>query len=98
MTNVYPTNADDILSEDLQDDSRAARLDRDADTLIDDAEGRTFARTEGIRQTVRSDIDHGRQWATERAEQTREAIRDQPMKTALYAVGLGVLIGLLLRR
>ena len=98
MTDIYPAKADDIFSEDQQDDTLSSRLNRDADTLIHDAEERTFARSEGIREAVRSDIDHGRQWATERAELTREAIRDQPMKTALYAVGLGVLIGVLLRR
>lgn len=98
MTEVYSPTPDDVLSEDLQDDTPSARLDRQADDLLDDAEGRAFARSEGIRKAVRSDLHQGKEWATNRAEMTRDAIRDEPMKTTLYAVGLGVLIGLLLRR
>jgi ElaB/YqjD/DUF883 family membrane-anchored ribosome-binding protein len=98
MTEVYSPAADDVLSEDLRDDTPSARLDRQADGLLNDAEDRAFARSEGIRKAVRSDLHQGKQWATDRAEQTRDAIRDEPMKTALYAVGVGVLIGLLLRR
>lgn len=94
MTEVCTPTADDILD----DDSQTARLDRQADTLIADAEGRAFAKSEGIRKAVRSDLHQGRLWATGHAEQTRELIRDNPTKTALYAIGAGVLIGLLLRR
>lgn len=98
MTEVYSPNPDDVLSESLQDETPSARLDRQADRLLDDAEGHASARSEGIRKAVRSDLNEGKQWAADRAEKTRDAIRDEPMKTALYAVGLGVLIGLLLRR
>ncbi|NBW06720.1 MAG: hypothetical protein EBR82_01690 [Caulobacteraceae bacterium] len=98
MTESYTPTADDILSDDLREEGPAQRLGRQADTLIADAEGRAFAKAEGIRKAVRSDLHQGRLWATEHAEQTREVIRDNPMKTALYAIGAGVLIGLLLRR
>lgn len=98
MTESYSPTADDILSDDLREDGPGERLGRQADTLIADAEGRAFARSEGIRKAVRSDLHQGRLWATEHAEQTRELIRDNPTKTALYALGAGVLIGLLLRR
>ena len=33
-----------------------------------------------------------------RVARTRDVIQDQPLKTTAYAVGLGVLIGMLLRR
>jgi len=98
MTEVYTPTADDILSDDLREDGPGERLGRKADALIADAEGRAFAKSEGIRKAVRSDLHQGRLWADERASQTRELIRDKPMKTALYAIGAGVLIGLLLRR
>lgn len=98
MTEVYTPTADDILSDDLRDEGSGARLGRQADTLIADAEGKAFASSEGIRKAVRSDLHRGRLWADERTAQTREIIRDKPMKTALYAIGAGVVIGLLLRR
>jgi len=98
MTDPYTPTADDILSDDLREEGSGERLSRQADTLIADAEGRAFARSEGIRKAVRSDLHQGRLWATEHAEQTRELIRDNPTKTALYALGAGVLLGLLLRR
>jgi ElaB/YqjD/DUF883 family membrane-anchored ribosome-binding protein len=98
MTEVYSPTADDILSDDLREDDPGERLGRKADTLIADAEGKAFASSEGIRKAVRSDLHRSRLWADERAARTREVIRDRPMKTALYAIGAGVLIGLLLRR
>ncbi|CAN5190204.1 hypothetical protein BH10PSE2_BH10PSE2_09320 [soil metagenome] len=51
-----------------------------------------------VRQAVRDDVQHGRDIARYRAERARDAIRDEPVRAALYAVGAGVLIGLLLRR
>jgi ElaB/YqjD/DUF883 family membrane-anchored ribosome-binding protein len=98
MTESYSPTADDILSDDLRDDRPGERLGRQADTLIADAEGKAFATSEGIRKTVRSDLHRGRLWADEQTAMARDAIRDRPMKTALYAIGAGVLIGLLLRR
>ena len=62
------------------------------------AEGRPFAPTTSLRQAVRDDLDNGRQWARHTAEATREQIVEEPLKAALYAVGAGILIGLLLRR
>ncbi len=98
MTESYTPTADDILSDDLREEGPAQRLGRQADALIADAEGRAFARSEGIRKAVRSDLHQGRLWAKDHAEQTRELIRDNPTKTALYALGAGVVLGLLLRR
>ncbi|QTC92530.1 hypothetical protein [Brevundimonas goettingensis] len=98
MTDISSPTADDILSDDLREEGPAQRLGKKADTLIADVEGRAFARSEGIRKAVRSDLHQGRLWARDHAEQTREVIRDHPMKTALYAIGAGVVLGLLLRR
>lgn len=86
---------DDIVDD---ADPRTASLDRQADDLLARSEGRSFRPTTSVRQAIREDIGEGRAWARSRAEQTTEAIREEPMKAALYAVGVGVLIGLLLRR
>ena len=48
------------------DAERAAVLDRAADLWIADAETKSFAREQGLRQAVRSDIETGRDWARER--------------------------------
>ena len=92
-TNV-PTYADDI--DDV--DATADRLDRKASAYLADAEDRTFAKTSSIRQAVRDDIHEGRAWARAKADAARDAVVEEPIKTAVLAVGVGVLIGLLLRR
>lgn len=56
------------------------------------------AREQGLRGAVRSDIENGRDWARHRAEQARSHIADRPVEATFYALGVGVLIGLLLRR
>jgi len=97
MTDINPTNlsAEDILDD--ADDQRA-RLDRAGDRWMADAEARTFAREQGLRGAVRADIETGRDWARERAFLARTKIEEKPLKATVYALGVGVLIGLLLRR
>ena len=97
MTDINPTN---LSAEDILDDTdlERARLDRAGDRWMADAEAKSFARDQGLRQAVRSDIRTGRDWARERAVQARSRIEDKPLKATTYALGLGVLIGLLLRR
>ncbi len=96
MTDINPTLKDQEII-DVADDRRA-RLDRAGDRLIEQGEGRSFARESGLRQAVRSDIATGRDWARERAQLAKSRIEDKPLKATTYALGLGVLIGLLLRR
>jgi hypothetical protein len=96
MTDVSPTlNAEDILDD---ADDRRARLDQAGDRWMADAEGRSFARAAGLREAVRSDIESGRDWARERADMARSTIADDPLRATLYALGIGVAIGVLLRR
>ena len=97
MTDINLTNlsAEDILDD--ADDQRV-RLDRAGDRWRADAEARTFAREQGLREAVRSDIATGRDWARERAFVARTKIEQKPLKATVYALGVGVLIGLLLRR
>lgn len=100
MTDPYATAPTaDIVDDELESSS----LDRQASDFLADAdrrasETRPFAQTTSIRQAVREDLNHTREWARSRATSTREAIVDEPIKAALYAFGAGVLIGLLLRR
>lgn len=96
MTDFNPTlNAQDIADD---TDAERVRLDEAGDRWIEDAERGRMARQAGLRRAVRSDLESGRDWARERADLARARIADRPMKATLYALGLGVLIGLLLRR
>ncbi len=96
MTDLNPNlDEPDIVSD---TDDRRARLDRAGERLMADAENRSFARDAGLRQAVRSDLETGRDWARERVGQARTRIVNKPVKASAYAPGLGVLIGLLLRR
>ena len=56
------------------------------------------SRPASLRQAVREDLAEGRQWVQTRAERAQDAIRDEPIRTTLYALGVGLLIGLLIRR
>lgn len=96
MTDAYgtPTASDDILDE----PETTRSLDQEASAILAEGEGKTFGASTPVRQAVREDLSQGKQWARMRAEAAREAIVDQPMTSTLYALGVGVLIGLLLRR
>ncbi|MBX9706517.1 MAG: hypothetical protein K2X61_01130 [Caulobacteraceae bacterium] len=95
MTDVnHAPDADDMV-----DDGDPTRtLDAEGDRLLVEGEQRAFAREQGLRQALRSDIETGRYWARDRATRARTAIEEQPMKATLYALGVGMLIGILLRR
>lgn len=95
MTDLNPA----LNAEDIVDDGDLTRtLDTEGDRLMVDGEHRAFAREQGLRQALRRDIETGRYWARDRAARARTAIEDQPIKATLYALGVGVLIGILLRR
>ena len=96
MTDINPVPRLEDIVDDA--DERRARLDRAGDRWMADAETRSFARDQGLRQAVRSDIETGRDWARERAFLARNKIEERPLKATVYALGVGVLIGLLLRR
>lgn len=87
--------ADDIMDV---DDTASRRLEREADALLARGEGRSYAPVTSVRAAVREDIREGRAWMRGRAARAREAVENEPLRTAAYAVGAGVLIGLLLRR
>ena len=96
MSETYsnPLTSDEIID----DETTTAHLDRQADDILARGEARSFGDTNSIRQAVREDLGEGRAWARRRSELTQDAIRDEPLKAVVYALGAGVLIGLLLRR
>ena len=96
MTDPYAAEAADALDIDDALDAPSRDLDRQADALL--REPRTFEGAPSIRESLRHDAEAGRAWARERAALSREAIRESPRKATLYAVGVGILLGLLLAR
>lgn len=96
MTDPYAgsTPVEDIMDE---ADAPSAGLDRQADAILRDADDRaTGARP--LRQAVREDVALARDWTRRKAGGVRGAVRTEPMKATLYALGLGVVIGLLIAR
>lgn len=64
----------------------------------DDGVDLTGAVGSGLRRAVLSDLESGRDWAGERARMARSRIAGRPLEATLYALGIGVAIGLSLRR
>ncbi|MDQ3126536.1 MAG: hypothetical protein M3Q74_13155 [Pseudomonadota bacterium] len=96
MTEPYTgqTFADDI-EQDV--DSTSARLDRQADAILLEGETPAFA-APPLRRAVREDAGLVRDWGQQRVARLRGAVEDEPLKATLYAVALGVVIGLLAAR
>lgn len=96
MTDTY---AGSPRIEDIEDDagSEAAALDRRADAILADADHQ-LAGSRPLRQAVREDAALARNWGHDRAGRLRGAVEAEPMKATLYALGIGVMIGLLAAR
>lgn len=94
MTETYSA---DRIADDIDDgvDTPSSRLDRQADAILD--EGRAFG-ARPLRDAVREDAAVARDWGRERAERLRGAVEAEPVRASLYALGIGVVIGMLLRR
>ncbi|RZJ16668.1 MAG: hypothetical protein EON91_12210 [Brevundimonas sp.] len=95
MSETYAAQTDPLDIDDSLD-SPSRDLGRQADALL--RQGRTEGHAPSIRQSLRSDAEAGRAWARERAQLTRDSIRESPRKATLYAVGVGILMGLLIAR
>lgn len=87
------------VAEDIDDpiDSTTARLDRQADAILLEGESPTF-RSTPLREAVREDVSAARDWGRDRADRLKGAVEAEPVKASLYALGLGVVIGLLIAR
>jgi len=95
QTPIAPARPDDIV---LEDEDLTRRLDRQADAILAEGEDRSFEHVSSVRQAVRDDAALLRAKVRSRLDQGRETIQDQPMKATLYALGLGVIVGMILRR
>lgn len=96
MTDIQANPTIDDIVDDV--DSECARLDGTGDRWMEGGETRSFARDQGLRDAVRSDVESGRGWARQQAARARGRIEEEPLNATLYALGIGVLIGVLLRR
>lgn len=86
-------------SADIEDDADlpSARLEREADAILMEGESRNFG-PRPIHEAVREDAMAAREWSRGRAERLKRAVEDEPMKATLYALGVGVVIGMLISR
>lgn len=96
MTETYtgPTFADDI---DDGAETPASRLDREADAILQRDEMRSLG-VRPVRQALKEDARLVRDWGRARAGQLRHTVEEEPVRYSLYALGIGVLIGLLAAR
>lgn len=96
MTETYtgPTTPEDIDDEVSPEQER---LEQEADAILLEGEARAFG-PKPIHEAVREDAMAARDWSRARAERLRQAVEDEPMKATLYALGIGVVIGMLISR
>ena len=88
--------ADDIVDDGF--DRPSALLDRAADRILLEDAARERRRVDSLRRAMAASSRMAREWGRARAEQARLAVETEPMKATLYALGAGVVLGLLLRR
>jgi ElaB/YqjD/DUF883 family membrane-anchored ribosome-binding protein len=93
-TTLSNTTTDDI---DEVFDSETQRLDREADAILMRDEMQSLG-VRPLRRAIREDAVAARRWGQERAERLKGAVEGEPVKSALWALGIGVLIGLLAAR
>lgn len=95
MTETYtgPTNVEDI--EDAAETTAA--LERQADAILAEDDARSFG-ARPLHRAIPEDARQARDWGRARAERLRGAVEAEPVKATLYALGIGVVIGLLAAR
>ncbi|QDH73077.1 hypothetical protein [Brevundimonas sp. M20] len=96
MTETYTGQT---IADDIEDavDTPATRLDREADAILQRDEMRSFG-VRPIRKAIREDARAVGDWGRSRAGKLRHTVEEEPVRYALYALGIGVLIGLLAAR
>lgn len=91
MTDATSQTFDEIVDD---PDRPSAAIERQADALLAGAENRTRR----LRYAVREDAAAAREWGRARALKAREAVEAKPLKSTGLALGVGLLVGMLLRR
>lgn len=95
MTDPY-TGA--TITDDIDDSlSPSTKLDHEADAFLRQDEPRAFE-APPVRQAIKEDAARARAWGKARAGSLRHAVEEEPIRYSLYALGIGVLIGLLAAR
>lgn len=85
--------------EDIMDaaDTGSSRLDRQADELLA-AQPSSGEGVRPLRSALREDAQLVGDWGRERTRRLRGAVEQEPVRASIYALGLGVIIGLLVAR
>lgn len=92
---------------DDEDDRPSAALEREGDAILagagagaetEDQDETEIRPVNSLRQAVREDLADGQLWLSRRGARAREAVQDEPVRATLYALGIGVVIGLILAR
>jgi hypothetical protein len=93
-TRPEPKSAEDIVDE---ADTPSTRLDREADAILMRDEMRSLG-VRPLRRALREDAGLVGDWGRQRARRLRGAVEHEPVRASVYALGLGVIIGLLIAR
>ena len=90
-----PVRSDVTDPIDLGPDLPSDDLERQADAILEQADP-SGPRT--LRQAIRQDAVAARDLSRDRATRLRADIAAEPIRATFYALGIGVVVGLLLRR
>lgn len=96
MTETYTGQT---IADDIEDavDTPATRLEREADAILNRDEMRSLG-VRPLRKAIREDARAVGDWGRTRAGKLRHTVEEEPVRYAAYALGLGLLIGLLAAR
>ena len=96
MTDTYSGSPEPTDIEEAGD-TLSARLGREADAILRRDEMRSLG-VRPIHEALREDAAAVSAWSRVRAHRLRLAVQEEPVRASVYALGLGVLIGLLMSR
>ena len=82
----------DATSEKLKDAARATK------ETIGRVAGAVEDRYDGLKEAARDSYDHGKAAAQQYEAAVETYVQEQPLKSLLIAAGVGILLGLLIRR